>query len=74
MHITQPAQWLFTLTADHLTEAMTNERGRPFREDDIPGASLGGRSANTLTIPALKRWLQCRGAPTKGKKADLVER
>ena len=43
-------------------------------EDDIPGASLRGRSPSTLTIPALKRWLQCRAAPTKGKKADLVER
>ena len=49
-------------------------RGRPLREDDIPGASLGGRSVNTLTIPALKRWLQCRGATTKGKKSDLVKR
>ena len=59
------------------TEAMTNAEmdcGRALCEDDIPGASLGGRSANTLTVPALKRWLQCRAAPTKGKKADLVER
>ena len=43
-------------------------------EDNIPGASLCGRSASTLTIPALKRWLQCRAAPTKEKKAELVER
>ena len=41
---------------------------------DIPGASLGERNPATLTIPALKRWLQCRAAPTKGKKAELVER
>ena len=43
-------------------------------EDDIPGASLSRRSASTLTVPALKRWLLCRAAPTKGKKAELVER
>ena len=37
-------------------------------EDDIPGASLSGRSASsTLTVPALKRWLLCRAAPTKGQ-------
>ena len=52
----------------------TNERGWALRAEDIPGASLGGRDACTLTIPALKRWLQCRAAPTKGKKAELVER
>ena len=42
------------------SEAMASteiNRGRALREDNIPGASLGGRSANTLTIPALKRWL-----------------
>ena len=49
-------------------------RGQPLREDDISGASLGGRSVNTLIIPALKRWLQCRGVNTKGKKSDLVKR
>ena len=52
----------------------TADRGRVLREEDIPGASLGGCDANTLTIPALKPWLQCRAAPTKGKKAELVER
>ena len=43
-------------------------------ENDIPGASLSGRDPSTLTVPALKRWLLCRPAPTKGKKAELVER
>ena len=44
-------------------------------EDDIPGASLSGRSASsTLTVPALKRWLLCRAAPIKGKKAELVDK
>ena len=38
-------------------------------EMDIPGASLSGREPNRLRVPAL----QCRSAPTKGKKAQLVE-
>ena len=42
-------------------------------EDDIPGASLNGKSPNQLTVVQLKRWLT-RGAPVSGKKADLVER
>ena len=41
---------------------------------DVPGAALNGRDASSLTIPELKRWLQCRRAPTTGKKADLVAR
>ena len=44
------------------------------RENDIPGASLGDRDPNSLKIPELKRWLICRNASTKGKKADLVLR
>lgn len=48
--------------------------GEVISENDIPGASLGGRDPSTLTVPALKRWLICRAAPTKGKKAQLVER
>ena len=43
-------------------------------ENDIPGASLGGRDPSSLKIPELKRWLLCRNASTKGKKADLVLR
>ena len=42
--------------------------------NDIPGASLGDRDPNALKIPELKRWLICRNASTKGKKADLVSR
>ena len=41
-------------------------------EFDVPGAALNGRDASSLTIPELKRWLQCRRAPTTGKKADLA--
>ena len=43
-------------------------------EEDVPGASLQGRDPSELKIPELKRWLTCRGAPLKGKKADLVAR
>ena len=42
------------------------------REKDVPGASLKGRDPSELKIPELKRWLACRAAPLKGKKADLV--
>ena len=44
------------------------------REDDVPGASLGGRDVGALKIPELKRWLQCQRASTKGSKADLIAR
>ena len=46
----------------------------PLSESDIPGAALNGRNPAVLTIPQLKRWLLCRKASTKGKKADLVAR
>ena len=48
--------------------------GEAISENDIPGASLGGHDPSILTVPALKRWLLCRAAPTEGKKAELVER
>ena len=51
-----------------------NESCEILNEFDVPGAALNGREASTLTIPELKRWLQCRMAPTAGKKADLVAR
>ena len=44
------------------------------QEEDIPGASLHGQDPSKLKIPELERWLACRGAPLKGKKADLVAR
>ena len=43
-------------------------------EEDVPGASLADRDPKTLKVVELQRWLQCRGASTKGKKADLVLR
>ena len=43
-------------------------------ESDISGASLGDKDPRSLKIPELKRWLICRNASTKGKKADLVLR
>ena len=42
--------------------------------ENIPGVSLNGRATNSLKIPELKRWLDCRGASIKGNKADLVLR
>jgi hypothetical protein len=48
------------------------KRGRSAIE--IPGSELHGRDPATLKIPALKRWLECRGASTKGNKKNLVER
>ena len=41
-------------------------------EKDVPGASLNGRDPVVLTVPQLKRWLQCRNASTKGKKPTLL--
>ena len=41
-------------------------------EENVPGASLAGIDPKMLKIVELQRWLQCRGASTKGKKADLV--
>ena len=49
-------------------------KSKQLHEEDIPGASLNGRDPNTLKIPELKRWLQCRNASTRGKKGDLVLR
>ena len=43
-------------------------------ESDIPGASLNGKKPNELNVVQLKRWLSCRGAPTGGKKPQLIER
>lgn len=43
-------------------------------EDDIPGASLGGRDPGELGVAELKRWLQCRAAKRDGKKPELLKR
>ena len=44
------------------------------RECDIPGASLNGKKPAELNVVQLKRWLACRGAPLRGRKAELIER
>ena len=41
-------------------------------EEDIPGTSLNGRKPEELKVSVLKYWPACRGAPTTGRKADLV--
>ena len=43
-------------------------------EDDVPGASLKGRSPDDLSVPELKSWLACCEARRHGKKPELVER
>ncbi|KAJ7391431.1 hypothetical protein OS493_018477 [Desmophyllum pertusum] len=49
---------------------------RALTEDDIPGASLAGRSPATLKNEELRFWLKCRGDSLKGlkTKAQLVKR
>ena len=60
------------MSSDQVDDPLPN--GRVLTEDDVAGASLNGKGPNELTTPQLKRWLQCRGASTKGKKPDLVAR
>ena len=55
-------------------EACSSGAQRVLTENDIPGASLNGKNPKDLKIPQLKRWLQCRNASVKGKKAELVAR
>jgi len=43
-------------------------------ENDIPGASLNGKSPLQLHVIQLKRWLVCQGAPVSGNKPQLIER
>ena len=47
------------------TELGTIQR---FSEDDIPGASLSGKSPDVLKVDQLKWWMACRGACRPGKK------
>ena len=41
-------------------------------EKHVPGTCRNGRNPEQLKVYELKTCLACRGAPTKGKKADLV--
>ena len=43
-------------------------------EDDIPGAKLPKETPEECNCWMLRRWLQCRGGRTTGKKAALVQR
>ena len=54
--------------------ALRADSTQNLRKEDVPSASLAGRDPKTLKVVELQRWLQCRGASTKGKKADLVLR
>ena len=50
----------------------TNDAKVSLTERDIPGASLCEKNPAESTTPQLKRWLQCRNAPLKGKKAAYI--
>ena len=41
-------------------------------EKDVPGASLNGRAPVVLTVPQLKRWLQCHNAFLDVETSDIV--
>jgi len=43
-------------------------------EEDVPGAALGDRLPEELTVPELQRWLACRGASRSGRKRQLIQR
>ena len=43
-------------------------------EQDIPGASLGGRKPSQLNVKQVRRWLASRGAGVGGTKAELIDR
>ena len=43
-------------------------------EDGIPGAKLPKGSPKECNCWMLRRWLQCRGGRTMGKKAALVQK
>ncbi|XP_065893458.1 uncharacterized protein [Dysidea avara] len=70
-------------TENHI-EGCNNVEGKPddildtgillLAECDVPGSSLDGKHPSELNVMKLKRWLVCRGAPTNGKKPELIER
>ena len=70
-------------TENHI-EGCNNVEGEPddildtgillLAECDVPGSSLDGKHPSELNVMQLKRWLVCRGAPTNGKKPELIER
>ena len=61
-------------TLSEATTLRSKRCRRSLKGEDIPGASLNGRDPGCLKVQELKRWLQCREASVRGKKADLVQR
>ena len=50
-----------------------NTAANVLSEEDIPGSKLPFSNPKQCSIPQLKRWLACRGIPSKSKtKAELV--
>lgn len=43
-------------------------------EEDVPGAKFRCSDVSEHSVMELKRWLECRGLTTSGKKPELVQR
>ena len=41
-------------------------------EKDVPGAALNGKDSTVLKVLELKRWLQCRNAPSKAERPGAI--
>ncbi len=48
--------------------------GVKLNETDVPGAKLIYADLRQHSVTQLRRWLECRGLPTSGNKAELAER
>ena len=43
-------------------------------ENDVPGAKFQCSEISEHSVCELKRWIECRGLITNGKKSELVKR
>ena len=43
-------------------------------EDEVPGAKINLNNIASYSCERLKRWLECRGLSTGGKKENLIQR
>ena len=59
---------------DELDSSISDAAILLLTEQDVPGSSLDGKHPSELNVAQLRRWLVCRGAPTNGKKPELIER
>lgn len=63
---------LFRVHGHRKLAALSMESAELITEKEVPGASLNSRRPEQLKVPELKLWLNCRGAPTKGKRQNLL--